>query len=127
MTFDLDQLLTSRRGENFELYSKYVNPQLVRVLRSVGMDRTYVRGEGAYLYDDAGKRYLDFLAGFGAFGLGRSHPVIKSALHRAIDLTFRTSCSSMHHCSRVCSPRKSCAVVRRPWAGCSLRILALKP
>ncbi len=85
MGFDLDQVLTSHRGENFDLYSRYINPQLVRVLRSIGFDRFYTRGEGAYLYDADGRRYLDFLAGFGVFALGRSHPALKKALHEAID------------------------------------------
>jgi acetylornithine/succinyldiaminopimelate/putrescine aminotransferase len=85
MGFDLNAVLEAHRGENFQLYSRHINPQLVRVLRSIGFDRFYVRGEGAYLYDEAGERYLDFLAGFGVYGLGRSHPVLKQALHAAID------------------------------------------
>ena len=85
MSFELTDVLSAHKGENFRLYSEHINPQLVRVLRSIGFDRYYVRGEGAYLYDDKGDRYLDFIAGFGVFGLGRSHPVIKRALHEAID------------------------------------------
>jgi acetylornithine/succinyldiaminopimelate/putrescine aminotransferase len=85
MGFDLDEVLASHKGENFELYSRYINPQLVKVLRSIGFDRFYSRAEGAYLYDDTGHRYLDFLAGFGVFALGRSHPALKKALHAAID------------------------------------------
>ena len=38
-----------------------------------------VRGEGCYLYDDAGQRYLDFLSGFGVYALGRAHPAVKAA------------------------------------------------
>jgi ornithine--oxo-acid transaminase len=85
MGFDLAALLASRQGENFQLYSRHINPQLVRVLRSIGFDRFYERAEGAYLYDSAGRRYLDFLSGFGVFALGRAHPVLKAALHAAID------------------------------------------
>jgi acetylornithine/succinyldiaminopimelate/putrescine aminotransferase len=85
MSFDLQHILTSRADDHVDLYAHNLNPQLVRVLRSIGFDRTYVRGEGAYLYDDTGRAYLDFLSGFGVFGLGRSHPVIKDALHQAID------------------------------------------
>ncbi len=85
MAFDLAQLLSQRRGENFELHAKYVNPQLANVLRTLGFDRFYERGEGCYLYDDEGREYLDLLSGFGVFALGRSHPVIKSALHQALD------------------------------------------
>jgi len=85
LSFDLNEVLASHRGENFQLYARHVNPQLVRVLRSIGFDRYYERGEGAYLYDREGRRYLDFLAGFGVFALGRSHPALKKALHDAID------------------------------------------
>lgn len=85
MSFELAEALSAHKGENFRLYSELINPQLVRVLRSIGFDRYYTRGEGAYLFDDQGERYLDFIAGFGVFGLGRSHPVIKRALHEAID------------------------------------------
>lgn len=85
MAFHLADLLEQRRGENFQLHSKYMNPQLARVVKTLGFDRFYVRGEGCYLYDDEGQRYLDLLAGFGVFALGRGHPVVKQALYDAID------------------------------------------
>ena len=86
MPFDVAKALEARHGENFDLHDRYLNPQLARVLKTLGFDRYYVRGEGCYLYDDRGDRYLDFLAGFGVFALGRSHPAITAALHQAIDL-----------------------------------------
>src|ERR1019366_3484038 len=85
MSFNLSQLLRRRHGENFQLHAKYLNPQLAKVMKTLGFDRFYVRGEGCYLFDDEGKRYLDLLSGFGVFALGRSHPVIKDALRQAID------------------------------------------
>ena len=69
---------TSASTRETSIHSSYL-------LRSIGFDRFYERGEGAYLFDDEGRRYLDFLAGFGVFGIGRSHPVVKQALHDAID------------------------------------------
>src|ERR1700683_4429525 len=86
MSFDLHQLMDDRSGENFRLHSEYLNPQLAKVLKTLGMDRFYERGEGCYLYDREGERYLDFLSGFGVFALGRSHPALKKALVDAIDL-----------------------------------------
>jgi len=86
MALDVAKLLAERHGENYTLHSEYMNPQLVRVLKTLGFDRLYVRGEGCYLYDDTGARYLDFLSGFGVFALGRNHPAIKQALHQALDL-----------------------------------------
>jgi ornithine--oxo-acid transaminase len=86
MPFDVARALEERHGDNFSLHEQYLNPQLARVLKTLAFDRYFVRGEGCYLYDDRGEKYLDFLAGFGVFALGRSHPAIKAALHQAIDL-----------------------------------------
>ena len=85
MTFDLAQVLAARRGENFRLHARYLSPQLPRVLETLGFDRFYERGEGCYLYDADGRRYLDFLSGFGVYALGRSHPTVLDALHQALD------------------------------------------
>jgi acetylornithine aminotransferase len=86
MALDVAELLRSRHGENYALHEAHLNHQLARVLKTIGFDRFYVRGEGAYLFDAAGDRYLDFLSGFGVYALGRSHPAVKEALHQAIDL-----------------------------------------
>src|SRR5271154_2178 len=86
MPFDLAESLRVHHGENYELHEKHLNHQLARVLKTIGFDRFYVRGEGSYLFDAEGDRYLDLLSGFGVYALGRSHPAIKAALHQAIDL-----------------------------------------
>jgi ornithine--oxo-acid transaminase len=62
-----------------------LNVQLVRVLKTIGFDRQYVRAEGQYLFDDRGDRYLDLLSGFGVFALGRNHPTVKRALSAVLD------------------------------------------
>lgn len=41
---------------------------------------TFERGEGAYLYDVKGERYLDFLAGIAVNSLGHAHPHMIEAL-----------------------------------------------
>ena len=61
--FSLEALLDSRRGEDLDLWAKTINPQFVRVLRTIGFDRTWARAEGAYLYDADGTRFLDLLGG----------------------------------------------------------------
>ncbi|MDL2286579.1 acetylornithine transaminase [Desulfococcaceae bacterium OttesenSCG-928-F15] len=43
-------------------------------------DLTLVKGEGAYLWDDQGKRYTDFVAGIAVCSLGHSHPALAKAL-----------------------------------------------
>ena len=40
----------------------------------------FVRGEGAWLWDDSGKRYLDFMQGWAVNCLGHSPPLIAEAL-----------------------------------------------
>jgi ornithine--oxo-acid transaminase len=83
--FDLRGLLKARGDERYELAARYGNPQLARTLHAIGFDKTYVRGEGAYLYDDSGDEYLDMLAGFGVFALGRHHPAVRQAIHDVLD------------------------------------------
>jgi len=85
MGFDLPGLVEGRRGQGFELHARYLNPQLPRMLHTIGFDKVYERAEGAYLWDRAGNRYVDFLAGFGVFAAGRNHPVIRQALHDVLD------------------------------------------
>jgi acetylornithine/succinyldiaminopimelate/putrescine aminotransferase len=85
MGFDLAGLLSARSGEGAALWDRHLNPQTARVLRSIGFDRQWVRADGCYLYDDRGDRYLDYLAGFGVFGVGRNHPVVRQALREVID------------------------------------------
>lgn len=41
---------------------------------------TFVRGEGMHLYDDSGKKYLDFLAGIAVTCLGHAHPRVTEAV-----------------------------------------------
>lgn len=40
----------------------------------------FVKGEGCYLYDDQGQRYLDTLTGIAVCGLGHSHPAVAKAI-----------------------------------------------
>lgn len=86
MSFSLKKLIEERWGENYELHERSVNPQFVRVLRTIGFDKIYRRAEGQYLYDDAGNRYLDLLSGYGALALGRNHPRIKEVIRELLDL-----------------------------------------
>jgi acetylornithine/succinyldiaminopimelate/putrescine aminotransferase len=88
MGFDLGAELEAVRGQGYDLHSRYLNAQLPRTLHTIGFDKDYARGEGAYLYDADGNAYADFLSGFGVFAAGRSHPVIKKALADALEMDF---------------------------------------
>jgi ornithine--oxo-acid transaminase len=62
------------------LNDRYLNPQLGRILRAVGFDRIWTGGEGAYLIDSEGHRYLDLFGGHGVFALGRNHLEVVAAM-----------------------------------------------
>ena len=85
MGFDLPGLLAERSGQGYELHARYLNPQRPRMLHAIGFDKVYERAEGGYLYDGDGARYADFLSGFGVFGVGHNHPVVRKALHDVLD------------------------------------------
>lgn len=85
-SFDLRALIEERRPEQSGLNASHLNPQFVKVLRTIGFDRTYVRGEGAYLWDEEGNRYLDMLSGYGMFNIGRNHPVVKGVVRDYLEL-----------------------------------------
>src|ERR1044072_3488650 len=51
------------------------------------------RGKGCYVYDAAGRRYLDFLAGIGVNALGHAHPRVTKVL--------RDQAGLMIHCSNL--------------------------
>ncbi len=85
MGFDLPGLLAERSGQGYDLHARYLNPQRPRMLHTIGFDKVYERAEGGYLYDGAGNRYADFLSGFGVFGIGHNHPVVRKALHDVLD------------------------------------------
>jgi ornithine--oxo-acid transaminase len=84
--FDLRGLLAARGAERYGLHARHLNPQLHRMLHAIGFDKIYTRAEGQYFWDDSGQRYLDMLAGFGVFAVGRHHPVIRQALHDVLDM-----------------------------------------
>lgn len=42
----------------------------------------FERGQGVYLWDSRGKRYLDFLSGIGVNALGHNHPAIQKVIRR---------------------------------------------
>lgn len=51
----------------------------------------FVRGEGAYLWDEHGKRYLDAVAGVAVNGLGHAHPRLVKAISEQAASLIHTS------------------------------------
>lgn len=83
---DVAGLLAAHEHELMDLHERHLNPALVAVLKTLGFDHNYVRGEGAYLFDGRGRRYIDCLGGYAVFACGRNHPVIRDAIKQAMDL-----------------------------------------
>jgi acetylornithine/succinyldiaminopimelate/putrescine aminotransferase/predicted amino acid dehydrogenase len=63
-------------------YFNHVNPRLGLLMSQLEMDKVFVRGEGCYLYDQSGRRYLDFLAQYGALPFGFNNPYIWQAVEQ---------------------------------------------
>src|SRR3984893_6748492 len=68
------EIIAGRTGEELALNDRFLNPQMGRILRTLGFDKVWTGGEGAHLIDAAGERYLDLFGGYGVFAIGRNHP-----------------------------------------------------
>jgi len=67
-----------------ERHAMHINPVLIGLGGPSGLTRTFVRGEGAELFDESGRSYLDFVAGFGSLNLGHNHPQVAAAVASAL-------------------------------------------
>ncbi len=80
------------RQKSHEIFSraKHLMPGGVnspaRAFGAVGGEPLVIaRGEGAYLYDVDGNRYVDYIGSWGPMILGHAHPKVRQALHTAVD------------------------------------------
>ncbi|MBV8688930.1 MAG: aspartate aminotransferase family protein, partial [Candidatus Eremiobacteraeota bacterium] len=71
-------------AEVYDDYRQYVNPPLARVMKVSGSP-VEVRAQGATIYDQKGKAYLDFAGGYGVFTLGHRHPKVVAAVKAQLD------------------------------------------
>lgn len=81
----IGELLAARAGEEMALNDAYLNPQMSRILRTLGFAKSWRGGEGAHLIDEHGERYLDLFGGYGVFAIGRNHPEAIAAVREAMD------------------------------------------
>jgi ornithine--oxo-acid transaminase len=82
---DVSEMFVDRQAQRSSMHSRHLNEQLVRVLKTIGYDVGFQKGQGQYLFDRDGARYLDLLSGFGVFAIGRNHPVLRDALKSVLD------------------------------------------
>src|SRR3977135_1831847 len=78
------EILDRRVGEEMALNQRFLNPQMGRILRTLGFDKVWTGGEGAHLIDADGHRYLDLFGGYGVFAIGRNHPAAIAALEEVM-------------------------------------------
>ncbi|HEX2653955.1 MAG TPA: aminotransferase class III-fold pyridoxal phosphate-dependent enzyme, partial [Xanthobacteraceae bacterium] len=88
MSLDIASLFAERESERYNMHTQHLNEQMVRVLKTIGFDVGFRRGEGQYLFDREGARYLDLLSGWGVFALGRNHPAVREVLKASLDQMF---------------------------------------
>jgi ornithine--oxo-acid transaminase len=78
------EIIAARTGEEMALNDRFLNPQMGRILRTLGFDRVWTGGEGAHLIDSHGERYLDMFGGYGVFAIGRNHPEAIAAVEQVM-------------------------------------------
>lgn len=83
-TFSIKDYLNDQ-SKRFQNHSEFMNPQLPKVLKTIGFNKSYVKGEAQYLWDQDGQRYLDLLSGYGVFNIGRYHPLAVQTLKDMLD------------------------------------------
>ena len=71
-----------------ELHQQFVMPTYAPGL-------TLVRGQGVSVWDDAGKEYLDFMAGIAVCNVGHCHPAVVEAVRRQVGVLMH--CSNLFH------------------------------
>jgi ornithine--oxo-acid transaminase len=78
------EILNSSGGGELALNDRFLNPQMGRILRTLGFDREWRGGEGAHLIDADGTRFLDLIGGYGVFAIGRNHPEAIAAIEEVL-------------------------------------------
>jgi ornithine--oxo-acid transaminase len=78
------EILSTRSGEEMSLNERFLNPQMGRILRTLGFDKVWKGGEGAHLIDSDGERYLDLFGGYGVFAIGRNNPQAIAAVEEVM-------------------------------------------
>ncbi|HUK88043.1 MAG TPA: aspartate aminotransferase family protein [Terriglobales bacterium] len=68
------------------------------------------RGRGCYLYDDRGRKYLDFLSGIGVNALGHGHPAIRKALVRQAESGVLHTSNLFYHEYQAPLAERLCAL-----------------
>ena len=67
----------------------------VRAFGSVGGSPRFMkRAKGPYMWDEDGKRYIDYICSWGPMILGHNHPEVIKAVHEAVDMGLSFGCAT---------------------------------
>lgn len=117
----------------FEAAQRYIPGGVnspVRAFRGVGGDPVFVsRAEGAYLYDSAGKRYIDYVGSWGPMLAGHAHPRVLAAVREAVShgLSFGAPTEAETRLAeRICRLMPSIELVRMVNSGTEAVMSAIR-
>ena len=65
---------------NCESFGEFINSAYPQFLKKFGIDNVAGKAEGSRIIDSSGKRYLDFVSGYGIHNIGHNHPAIVAEL-----------------------------------------------
>lgn len=80
--YDIDQAISISREEVGQNYTNHINPGMVKMLKFLNFDKNYVKADNTEVYDDQGRKYLDFLGGYGSLNLGHNRKEIIDAVNK---------------------------------------------
>lgn len=83
-----DEDTVAMRAEVLRCFGTHINPVLREFYQFNHVERVFCHGEGCWLTDLDGNRYLDFVAGYGCLNTGHNHPGISAALQRHLQLQY---------------------------------------
>ncbi|MFS0825776.1 aminotransferase class III-fold pyridoxal phosphate-dependent enzyme [Pseudomonas phoenicis] len=78
------------RREVLNSFGEHINPVLREFYQFNHIERVFSHGQGCWLTDLDGRRYLDFVAGYGCLNNGHNHPAISQALQGYLQQQFPT-------------------------------------
>ncbi len=78
------------KEEIIKNYNEYVVPSYKK------QDIIFVKGNGSYLWDIDGKKYIDFFPGWAVSGLGHCHPEIVKNIKKQVEILIHLSNNYYH-------------------------------
>lgn len=81
----IEAALVLPAAEVAALHARHINPVFIRALDLLGFQRELSQADGIFVWDAAGRRYLDFLAGYGCISVGHNHPDVRAAIEAVLE------------------------------------------